>query len=99
MLDNEVEEEIFYLEQKTKVRIHGEQIVIDNPAGKYCLLSKKPITIPFEYLLTIETSKSEIEPRSKNTRKVFDFQVRVFATFLGEHEKSLKCAPLNFTRF
>ena len=77
MSNDEVEEEIFHLEQKTKVRIHGEQIVIDNPAGKYCLLNKKPITIPFQYLLTIDTSKSEVEPRSKNTRKVFDFHVRI----------------------
>ena len=84
MINDEVEEEIFYLEQKTKVRIHGEQIVIDNPAGKYCLLNKKPITIPFQYLLTVEISKSEIEPRSKNTRKVFDFHVRIFELLLME---------------
>ena len=75
MSDVEGAEEIFSLGQKTKVRIHEEQIVIDNPAGKYCLLSKEPITIPFEFLLAVDVGHDAVEVRSKNTRKVFDMQV------------------------
>ena len=75
MSDVEGAEEIFSLGQKTKVRIHEEQIVIDNPAGKYCLLSKEPIIIPFEFLLALDVGHDTVEVRSKNTRKVFDMQV------------------------
>ena len=72
-------EEIFSLEQKTKVRINDGKIVIENPAGKYCLLNKKPIVIPFEFLLAVDVGQSEqhaeIEIKSKNRRKVFDLPV------------------------
>ena len=72
-------EEIFSLQQKTKVRIHAEKIVIENPAGKFSLWSKKPIVIPFEFLLAVEVGSSDaIEVRSKNTRKVFDIQVYIW---------------------
>ena len=75
MSDVEIEE-IFSLQQKTKVRIHAEKIVIENPAGKFSLWNKKPIVIPFEFLLAVEVGSSDaIEVRSKNTRKVFDIQV------------------------
>ena len=49
--------------------------MIENPAGKYCLLSKKPIIIPFEFLLAVDVGHDAVEVRSKNTRKVFDMQV------------------------